>query len=146
MGAVVELQRRIAGYDGQRQHWRSGQLEKVAANIARRYGMSVASLMASVSALPEPAISRRQAVSMIARDAAPDGRTFHFVASDGSLDRMGDIIDPSGWHEQKLHSRSIPCLSRSSDRRNCPWSVSPTCLTPVSHADMSLQRRSSACH
>lgn len=28
---------------------------------------------------------------------APSDRTFQFLASDGSVDRMGDTIDPAGW-------------------------------------------------
>ena len=96
MSATAEFQLRLLGICGQRAHWKAGQVEAIAQHISKRHGVSAASLLATAP-LPVPAPSQRRAAELVLKDAAADGRTFHFIASTAEIDRMGDTIAVEGW-------------------------------------------------
>jgi len=86
---VATFQKRLVGLNGQRIVWSHKDILRIAAY----FGVD-----ASKATLPEPpAPARRAPDEHSMKDASSDGITAHFIASDGSVDRMGDTIDPNGW-------------------------------------------------
>lgn len=46
---------------------------------------------------PKPGTALRRNEARVLRALDPEQRTVRFIFSDGSVDRMGDTIDPNGW-------------------------------------------------
>jgi hypothetical protein len=84
---IAAFQKRISSHYGQRIAWSA----KDIARIAAHYGVD-----AKLAELPHPPEASRRAPPVVfEKDAASEDMTAHFIASDGSVDRMGDN-DQSG--------------------------------------------------
>jgi HK97 family phage prohead protease len=101
--SIAAFQKRVFGIHHQRIAWSA----KDIALIAAFYGVSKFNL-------PELPAMKRRAPDLTLRSASPDGRTFHFVASDGSVDRMKDVIDPSGWQLSAYKKNPIVLFAHDS--------------------------------
>jgi len=86
---LAAFQKRIVGVAGQRIAWSTSDVER----IARHFGVDLGK-----ADLPHPAASRRASgIDLHLRDASSDDRTYTFIASTAEIDRMGDVINQSGW-------------------------------------------------
>jgi len=108
MSAQLELAKRLAGSHGQRIAFSIQQIERIARNIAQRYGLNPATLIAS---LPPP--TRRASAEMVLRGSS-DGRVFTFICSTGETDRMNDTIAPSGWQLSAFKKNPVVLFAHDS--------------------------------
>jgi HK97 family phage prohead protease len=88
MSNIAAFQKRIAGIHHQRIAWSARDFERIAAY----YGVDPRS--ASLPAAP----AQHRAHELVSISKSADGITAHFIASDASVDRMGDTIAVNGWH------------------------------------------------
>ena len=52
---------------------------------------------------------------------APAGAPNEFVMSDGSVDRMGDVVDPAGWDLKNFKAHPIALLNHDRDQIIGKW-------------------------
>jgi HK97 family phage prohead protease len=60
---------------------------------------------------------------MSAKEAAAPDRVFHFIASDGSIDRMGDVIAPQGWQLSAFRKNPVVLFAHDSASLPCGRAV-----------------------
>jgi HK97 family phage prohead protease len=78
--------------------------------------------MTTTRSAPKPGSPLRHDGARVLRALDPNSRIIRFVLSDGSVDRMGDTIDPDGWETDAFmrnpvilwaHDSSAPPIGRA---------------------------------
>ena len=105
MNGLLALQKRLTNNGGKAVYWRSEQLEK----LALLYNVSKSDLAGLT--IPTPAAPAPMMLDDVVKKSGVDGgKTFVFVASDNSVDRAGDSIDPKGWKLDAFKAAGSPLL------------------------------------
>jgi HK97 family phage prohead protease len=109
MTSIAAFQRRLVGVNQQRIAWSPRDVLR----IAQHMGVD-----ANLAELP-PMLSQRRHSELVLKDGtSADARTFHFTASTGEVDRMGDTLSPSGWRLDQF--RKNPVVLAFHDAQSLP--------------------------
>jgi HK97 family phage prohead protease len=102
MSNIAAFQKRIAGIHHQRVAWSAADITR----IARHYGVDASDLPAA------PAPTRRFSEAVLKGGTSDTVATF--IASDSSQDRMGDVIDQSGWQLSAFRRNGVILFAHDS--------------------------------